>query len=177
MTHVMLDLETFGTGNDAVIIAIGAAKFDPNTLTRVDDSFYVTIDPESCTNYGLKMDASTVLWWMSDELRQACKDWLESKRVDLPTALEAFAMWFGNESLPLWGNGATFDNVILRSAYKATGLEAPWKFYHDRCYRTMKNAAPGVEIKRVGQHHNAVDDAITQAQHLQDIVSHLGIAL
>ena len=30
MTHIMLDIETFGTGPDAVITHIGAVKFDPN---------------------------------------------------------------------------------------------------------------------------------------------------
>lgn len=176
MTHVMLDLETFGTGNDAVIVAIGAAKFDPNTLTRVDDSIYITIDPESCMNYGLKVDASTIMWWMHEDRAQPLRDWYATNRIDLGSALDAFAMWMGAD-LPVWGNGAAFDNVILRSAYKATGLTAPWSFYNDRCYRTMKNIGKGVEIKRVGTHHNAVDDSITQAQHLQDIVAHLGIAL
>lgn len=177
MTHVMLDLETFGNGNNSVIISIGAVKFDPNTLTRVDDSFYVTIDPESCTRYGLKMDPSAIMWWMGSDLAKPRQDWLDSKRTDLGTALEGFAMWFGNESAPVWGNGATFDNVILRNAYTAVGIECPWSFRHDRCYRTFKSLAPGVEVKRVGDYHNAVDDAITQAQHMQDIVAHLGLAL
>lgn len=175
--HVMIDLETLGTKHDAVILSIGAAKFDPNTLTRVDDTFYVTIDPATCTAFGLKIEASTVLWWMDKDRRVALDELLESPRVDLPSALDGFTQWFGTQSLPVWGNGATFDNVILRNAFEKIGQPCPWEFWHDRCYRTVKALAGGVEIKRVGTHHNALEDAITQAHHLQDIVEFTGIKI
>lgn len=177
MQHVMLDLETFGNGSTASIISIGAVKFDPNTMTRVDDSFYVAVDPESCAQYGLKIDAGTILWWMQPDQTGAREDWLKTEKLDLASALEGFAMWFGANSMPVWGNGATFDNVILRNAYQVTGLECPWSFRHDRCYRTFKSIAPAVEMQRVGQYHNVVDDAISQAHHLQDIVAHIGLEL
>jgi hypothetical protein len=72
-------------------------------------------------------------------------------------------------SLAIWGNGSTFDNVILRSAFAAAGLEYPVRFWADQCYRTKKNEAPGVPMIREGQHHKALDDAISQAKHLQAI--------
>lgn len=180
--HVMLDLETLGTGNRAVILSIGAVKFRPDTpahpnLFPVYDSFHIGVDPRSCVAHGLEMDADTVMWWFDsgrDHARQALQD---LERVDLVTALEGFAMWFGAESLPTWGNGAVFDNVIMRSAYKATGQETPWKFWDDRCYRTLKALAPDVVLERVGTYHNALDDARSQAKHLQTIVAKLGISV
>ena len=71
----------------------------------------------------------------------------------------------------MWGNGATFDNVILRSSYKAIGQEAPWKFYDDRCYRTLKSLAniPMVQIDEATPHF-ALDDARVQAQHVTEQV-------
>ena len=69
--------------------------------------------------------------------------------------------------MPVWGNGATFDNVILSNAYKAAGMEQPWKFWDDRCYRTVKGLLPDIKIERLGTHHNAVYDAMSQARHLQ----------
>jgi hypothetical protein len=59
--HVMLDLETWGTGNDAVVVSIGACKFDKNDIL---DAFHVGVDPKSCMELGLKVDAGTILWWM-----------------------------------------------------------------------------------------------------------------
>lgn len=169
--HVMLDLETLSTANDGLVLAIGACKFDPMG-TGVDDAFYVVVDPIDAQAHGLKIDASTVMWWLEQDA--LARDALTlADKVSLGTALEGFAMWFGSDSLPVWGNGASFDNVLLRSSYKAAGIEAPWKFWDDRCYRTLKNLAPEVKIERVGTHHNALDDAISQAAHMQAILRHM----
>jgi len=43
--HVMLDLETMGTGSHAVIVAIGAALFEPGT-GAVSSDFYRIVDLE-----------------------------------------------------------------------------------------------------------------------------------
>lgn len=175
-THVMVDIETLGKNNDAVILSIGACKFDPMGDSIID-SFYVAIDPATCVANGLKMSVSTVMWWMDDQRDEARSRMMGEERLDLATALYGFSSWFGAESLPLWGNGATFDNVILRNAYAALGEEAPWMFWDDRCYRTFKNLAPGIKITRIGTYHNALDDAISQAKHMQTIVAHLGLVL
>lgn len=166
--HIMLDLETWGNGNKAVIVSIGACKF---TRDEITDRFHVGVDPASCHARGLEIDADTILWWMDPERREALDEWLKLERVDLASALLGFSMWAesGPGILAIWGNGSTFDNVILRSAYKATGQEYPVKFWQDQCYRTMKNLTPHVPIQREGTHHDALDDAITQARHLQAI--------
>lgn len=173
--HVMLDLETWGCGNKAVIVSIGACKFDADNIL---DRFHTAIDPASCRHYGLEIDADTMIWWLDPEREEARANWLAQERVDLSSALLGFQMWVA-ESYPvvsMWGNGSTFDNVILRSAYEATGQEYPVKFWQDRCYRTLKSYATA-ELVREGTHHNALDDAISQAKHLQAIARELGIAL
>jgi hypothetical protein len=166
--HVMLDLETWGTGNDAVVVSIGACKFDKNDIL---DAFHVGVDPKSCMELGLKVDAGTILWWMAPEQREALDLWLQLERVDLASALVGFDMWCKHQpsTMTIWGNGSTFDNVILRSAFAAAGLEYPVRFWADQCYRTKKNESPTVPMVREGTHHKALDDAISQAKHLQAI--------
>ena len=164
MTHVMLDLETMGNGKRAAIIAIGAVSF---TLDGVQERFYQQVSLESPIAAGMEMDASTVLWWLqqSDQARAAFMG--NESASSLGDALDAFSAWYltygGGE---VWVNGAAFDNTILSSAYRLTGREQPWKFRNDRCYRTIKAMYPQVALKRVGTHHNAVDDAQSQAEHL-----------
>lgn len=171
--HVMLDLETLSTEPDAVIVAIGAVKF---TATTIVDSIYIPVSAQSCQDHGLHLNGDTVIWWLkqSDAARAALTD---PDALDLGTALDGFQMWFGDNK-PLWGNGATFDNVVLDSAYKAAGLERPWSYKMDRCYRTLRNipGAPDAD-DRVGEHHNALDDAMFQTLHLQKIIAHFGITL
>ena len=70
----------------------------------------------------------------------------------------------------MWGNGATFDNVILANAYRGAGLPVPWKFWNDKCYRTIKGFFPQIKLQRIGTHHNAQDDAESQAWHLINMV-------
>lgn len=171
--EVMVDIETLGNGSHACILSIGACLFKPHGQ-GIDSHFEIFVDPESCEKFGRKIDASTVMWWMDAQRDAARKEMMAPAlpRLPLDVALRAFNEWFGADK-PVWGNGATFDNVILANAYKAAGVEQPWKFWNDRCYRTMKNVAPSVKLTRVGTHHSAAQDAVTQALHLQQIFSFL----
>lgn len=176
--HVMLDLETFGTGRDSIILSIGAVRFDPNKKGIID-SFEVHLDPAHAQKIGMAVDVSTVLWWMHADRDDARQELLKHRDtwLDVWAGLDAFRTWFGHESLPVWGNSAAFDNEMLKSAFERLNMAPPWKFWHDRCYRTVKNMAPGVDLERVGTYHSAVDDAVSQAMHLQKIVAHLGLEL
>jgi hypothetical protein len=169
MKDIMLDLETMGKGPTAAIIAIGAVEFD---LVGVGERFYETVDLESSVACGGVIDASTVMWWMkqSQEARKA----FDGHNIALPEALIKFAGWLENRApkkeLEVWGNGASFDNVIISSAYDNCGIDLPWMYYGDRCYRTMKSFHPDIKLNRVGTYHNAVNDAESQALHLIEIL-------
>lgn len=174
MSNVMIDLETLGVGNSPVLLSLGAVKFD---AVNILDRFHVAIDPASCQRHGLKIDASTVMWWLHPDRAAAREALAAVGMADLHSALIGFAEWFGPEPLPVWGNGATADNVWLRNAYDAAGMACPWQFWFDRCYRTMKNMAPHIPMVRAGTHHDALDDANDQAIHLQAVARELGIQL
>lgn len=176
----MVDLETLGNRNKAAILSIGACFFRPAGDGIRSDSFEVFVTPESCVEIGMEMDPSTVMWWMGSGCKTGddrakmneARDLMvekQAKAVDIRTALNRFSAWFGSNK-PVWGNGATFDNVILRNAYELAGIPCPWAFWNDRCYRTMKNLAPGIPMQRQGTHHSAMWDAISQAIHLQQVV-------
>jgi DNA polymerase III epsilon subunit-like protein len=195
--HVMVDLETFGTDPNAMIVAIGAVKFDPNDV-KLDDRFYTVVDPASCEQYGLKADMATIKWWMNNKRDEARRRILTDDAIDLFYALDGFAKWFGPESLPVWGNGATFDNVILASAFKHVGMDRPWSYRHDMCFRTIRALAPiklntlsdrvlathadgrswhYIDISTKFLKHDALSDAMVQAFGLQVSLDALGIKL
>lgn len=183
--HVMLDIETLGTSADALICSIGAVKFDPHYLQKdagdvapILDKFHVGVDFVSAEQAGGTISASTVGWWLQPERDSARQLLLALDRVDIGSALEGLAQWIGNDSMPVWGNGATFDNTIVRSAYKRLGLEAPWKFWHDRCYRTLASLAPDIIAQAPrAAHHDALADAEWQALRLQEIAARFGLTL
>ena len=171
--HVMVDLETMGTSNFAVICSIGAVKFDPFG-DGVSDKFYCAVDMESCAQLGMRFEGKTIAWWLAQ--KEKAREAILQKPQDITSALFGFSHWFGRESLPVWGNGATFDNVILRNAFTLIKSSCPWSYKHDMCYRTERRLDPdGVLFSPVGTAHNALDDAEAQALHLQKIVRHFNL--
>lgn len=164
--HIMLDIETMGTNANAPIWAIGAVRFNADGVS--DDHFYKTISLQSAVSHGAEMDPETVVWWLKQS--DAARKQLINATGDMDDALNSFAQWV--QAIPptgVWGNGAGFDNALLAQAYRRQAKPAPWPFDLDRCYRTEKSLSHIEMAERHGTHHNAVDDAQSQAQHLIDI--------
>jgi exodeoxyribonuclease VIII len=172
MDNVSLDLETMGTGPRAAIVAIGAAAFDLET-GQLGQIFYLVVDLKSSVKAGLEMDADTIMWWMKQSVEVRAAIYPEN-RVTLLEALGYFSRWFidiAGKDAKVWGNGATFDNVVISSAYKACGLDRPWSFRNDRCYRTVRALHPEVaDAPTGGTKHNALDDARYQATQLVKMI-------
>ena len=181
MNHVMLDLETLDTAPSAVVISIGAVAFDPYT-NELGSRFYVEMTEDISTQQlvGRTISGNTVNWWMQQDVAAkrvfAVPPTDSSARVSTVEALErfrAFVVDNGDRNVELWGNGADFDNTILGSLYDVFGLKKPWSYSRNRCYRTMRALGIGprrsLSQAREGVHHNALDDAVTQARHLQEI--------
>lgn len=171
MNNLMLDLETLDNTPTAAIVAIGAVRFDRSGLGA---KFYRPISIEGQTDHGLTIGADTLAWWMrqSDDARAV----FHSEHRLLWSALVDFEH-FINPDVLIWGNGADFDNAILAHAFAALDIAQPWKFWNNRCYRTAKNLYPDIKLNRFGTHHNALDDAISQAQHLIEIANAHGLPL
>ena len=173
--NLMLDLETMGTRPGSPVLSIGAVLFDS---TQLGPEFYARISLESCMRAGLQPDASTILWWMqqSDAARREITD--PVSQMELRDAVVQFSEFVIKNATPpftVWGNGSDFDNVLLTEAHRAVGIEPPWRFWANRCYRTLKSLAPEVTIARTGTHHNALDDAKSQALHAIQLCKHLHI--
>jgi len=168
MNHIMFDLETMGNSSDAAIVAIGAVKFNTKNISE----FYTVVDLQSSIDYGLTVTASTIMWWLeqSDEARGALKD----TPISLMAALECLGRFVSKDDL-VWGNGATFDNVIITNAYKACHTVRPWGFRNDRCFRTVKSLYPSLDIPDTETSHNALEDARWQAEYLMQLFKREGI--
>ncbi|HIE9760012.1 TPA: 3'-5' exoribonuclease domain-containing protein [Klebsiella variicola subsp. variicola] len=177
--HVMVDLETMGKKHNAPIVAIGAVVFDPATGS-IGESFYKVVCLESSVNWGAVIDPSTVIWWLkqSSEARSAS---VNDDAIPLLDALLQFREFVsdnvagGSKKAQVWGNGASFDNSILRSSYDCIAEDYPWEYWNDRDVRTMVelghaiNYEPQKAIPFEGERHNALADAIHQARYVSAI--------
>lgn len=166
ITDVMVDLETLGTTPGSVVLSIGAVAFNKQEV--FDHTFYAEINTDSSYSYDMTSCPKTLKWWdeQGADARKTLSNCNEGSVDELDVVLTGFKRFLAvNPDVRFWGNGAAFDNVILAAAYEATGIKLPWKFWNDRCYRTLKGLYPNVPLQRTGTHHNALDDAITQAKH------------
>ena len=167
-SNVMLDLETMGNGSNAAIVAIGACAFDIEG-GEIGPGYYNRVDLESAVRGGGVMDASTVRWWLGIDDSDARQEIAREGAMHLNVALTSFSQWLEattHADVAIWGNGANFDGVILRNAYGRAERPVPWKWWNERCYRTVKSLYPEIRIERLGTAHNALDDAVSQARHL-----------
>jgi len=166
MQDIMIDLETLGQTPGCVILSIGAVEFGAGGLGR---EFYAVLNTSSCEALGLHRDADTERWWnaQGEEAQRVLGEAAEGGD-HAKYALQALNRFiFDNPArdVKIWGNGADFDNAILACAYRAAGLKPGWKFWNNRCFRTLKAQGPrSAEPARQGVYHHALDDAKHQAR-------------
>jgi hypothetical protein len=166
MKHVMVDLETLGTTADAVILSIGAVRFDLDTGEISDEGFYSSVSVESNLEHKRRISEDTLIWWFKQEA--AARQVFFEPKEHLDDSLVHFSNWLANDENIMWSNGADFDLPMLAHAYTSMSMEVPWKFWNNRCFRTYKNlpGAKSVRTPDMGVKHNAMADALTQAQTL-----------
>ncbi|EOS3460171.1 3'-5' exoribonuclease [Escherichia coli] len=171
--HLMIDLETMGKNPDAPIISIGAIFFDPQT-GDMGPEFSKTIDLETA---GGVIDRDTIKWWLKQS-REA-QSAIMTDEIPLDDALLQLREFIDENSgeffVQVWGNGANFDNTILRRSYERQGIPCPWRYYNDRDVRTIVELGKAIDfdartaIPFEGERHNALDDASYQAKYVSAI--------
>ena len=171
--HLMIDLETMGKNPDAPIISIGAIFFDPQT-GDMGPEFSKTIDLDTA---GGVIDRDVIKWWLKQS-REA-QSAIMTDEIPLDDALLQLREFIDENSgeffVQVWGNGANFDNVILRRSYERQGIPCPWRYCNDRDVRTIVELGKAVDfdartaIPFEGERHNALDDARYQAKYVSTI--------
>jgi oligoribonuclease (3'-5' exoribonuclease) len=123
-------------------------------------------------HHGLKLDASTVIWWMAQN-EAARKEFTDrtSEMVSLEVALKLFSKFIGkcDKNVSIWANSPSFDCSMVRNSYDAIGShEMPWTYKQERDYRTIvglcKEKLPATN-KNIA--HKAIHDCYNQIENLR----------
>jgi len=176
MNDIMLDIETLDTEGYPVILSIAAVEFDITT-GGTGDEFYKVINLRSSLDHGFNLSADTLLWWMEkDELlrKKFCKD--SKVLFSIKDALVGLDDWFSDWSYrkqsQVWGRGPSFDQAILRNAYRKLGFSGvPWNVKNERCVRTMEMLYPEIKANhvRTGMDHDPSSDCKNQIAYVCEI--------
>lgn len=183
---VMIDLETLGTEADAVILSIGLAAFDLDKGV-VTNTAYLELPVQEQIDDRRSITASTLSWWMGQygSARKVLDSSLNSPVLVYPV-LKAFEAFFAEvfdthesddirSKLTVWGNGPTFDMVILANLLNQYNIKIPWHFSKVMDLRTFRRfVGKGERIENKGTKHNALDDSIAQAEY---VIKHTRVGL
>lgn len=172
--EIIADIETLGVRQSTVVLSIGLVKFNLDdtdsydTIHNADRCFYGTLDAESQIKRGRTVDFSTLQFWSKQDIVSRTAAFLGAQN-DVAVSLRNMASWIGNGEYRMWGNGNTFDNVILRHLFDMYEIPFPIAFWNDMDLRTLKYLSNSntPQIDR-GTIHHALDDAkyeVLCAQH------------
>lgn len=163
-------LQSSETQTDAVETEV---FFDPQT-GDMGPEFSKIIDLETA---GGVIDRDTIKWWLKQS-REA-QSAIMTDEIPLDDALLQLREFIDENSgeffVQVWGNGANFDNTILRRSYERQGIPCPWRYYNDRDVRTIVELGKAIDfdartaIPFEGERHNALDDARYQAKYVSVI--------
>lgn len=182
MKHIMLDLETLGIQENAVILSAGAVKFDLDmadtwdTLNVESRSFYATIDVDEQI-HGLfrQVEKATADWW--DQQPQQAKDAVfKVETFPVQDFIEAFN-GFCEGAKYLWARGIGFDCNKLRHLYHQTAKPFPFKYNKEMDCRTAQlilQPTTEVVIPQDLIAHHALTDAQKQTLELQSWIRSKG---
>ena len=149
--HLMLDIETLGTRPGCAILSVGACTFSRDGIGQ---KFYNVSDLRTSSG---SIDKNTLHWWMcqSQEAQSIFKNGVPE--TELFDGFTSF--WRSTGSKYVWCHGATFDAPIMSAA----GC-SPWRYSDVRDTRTLFHLSGILPDRATGTHHNALDDAVSQAR-------------
>jgi len=170
--HCMIDLETLATGPNAVVLTLGAVKFNP-WGQGYSDKIYFRIDLDDQDALGREVDPNTLDWWSKQDPAIMEEAFHPDDRIPLKEAVDRFHKFaWGCDQF--WSHGATFDLVIMENLYKQLEKPLPWNFWQLRCTRTIFDLGWDPDMPKNSK-HNALEDAIRQSVGVQNIYRKLNI--
>ena len=175
-TDLMIDIETLDTRPTAKIIQIGAVVF--NAAEQGIDGVRF-IGNTVCLDRRYTESEATIEWW--DKQSKEAKRGLRFPPVEpihdvLQELAQVIEFEFADRDFRVWAKGADFDFPILKNAFETefgAGLEMPWKYNRQNCCRTVFKLFPEIKLVEPKVAHNAMRDAVAQAETIQNIYAHI----
>jgi hypothetical protein len=160
---IMIDIESLDTSPYCVILTIGAVRFDPKGTGVVERLELRPTIEDQTEVYNRVINDDTIRWWSTQNPAALDEAMGEQGRESFKECMEKLYKFCWNRRA-VWSNGASFDCVVMETAWQQLDMRIPWPFYTVRDTRTLYEVA-GVKLKDGGHvtSHKAVEDAERQA--------------
>lgn len=174
---LVIDLETLGIKDDAVILQVAMVSFDNETF-EVQRGWNWFLNMHDQANNDRHIEVDTLAWWMqqSDEAREV---------IQMATRPESHSLEdFKQDFWETWKAELTFadvDCVWAQGTKDQTWMESllgstPWNYWQYKDIRTVETIAAkqGFMVKELKEKlrakrcaHNALDDCMIQIEMLK----------
>jgi len=174
--HCMIDIETLDTSPTALVLSVGACKFDPYSEDKPTEHRLWLPSLEPQLEMGRTTSESTLEWWAQQDKEILERALTEEGRVPLDDFFKDLNSYVVGAD-KIWCQGPQFDMVILESMYAMAEHHWSWAYWQISDSRTLFNLMPSDPRKAVGQAdlHDASADAHFQALAVQRSFAYLGV--
>lgn len=173
---VMIDIETLSTKPEAVVLSVGAVKF--NMKDEPVQKIHWRLDINEQTDADRDICNDTLEWWAKQDLAVRSEVFSTDNRVSLDQFFAELNRYMtGAEKI--WCQGPQFDLVIIENLYRQFEQHWNWQFWQVMDSRTLFQVMKhfNFEDPRKGVQqdlHNAAEDAYWQAIGVQKMYSEIG---
>lgn len=158
--HVMIDIESMALTPDALVLSIGASKFDLEETGPVtpDPDFFVVPDFLEQVARARHVERGTQMWW-SRQGQAVSAHWRNPNKVTPVEEALLQLSEFVAGAKTIWAKGPQFDIVVLEDLFRVFGHKVPWDYRIIRDVRTVvltaktKRPLPSVPIAEDMPHH------------------------
>jgi hypothetical protein len=174
--HVMVDLETLGLDDKAIVLSIATGFFNPKWEEIKMISSNLETEPQR--EVGRTTDNTTLKWWetQSDQAKNALLVNIEhpqSAITEHGKAIQAFQESMKDFRVLFWGNSPNFDLNKLESLAFDFRYWLNFPDYHRRCFKTVRDVMCSyynAEYDESATTHIATDDVRQQAAFMRKII-------
>ncbi len=169
----MIDLETMGRSPGCVVTHVAIVTFNPPNPNPID-IMHLHLSMTEQLKAGLKVDSSTIKWWMGQEDKARNIFKMDSFQVDdLYQCIKATV----DENTFVWSH-ATFDIPIINHLLQTFGFKSPFNYRKCMDIRTAQELYKirfneDAYAPKEGVAHNAVDDCKSQINLICKIIGDL----
>lgn len=176
--HVMIDIETLGTGPMCVVPQIAVGVFDLSKREFCFDAVFMKRIDIRKYDHHFNIEPSTLWWWSTQDQMMFQKLFLGKEHPytvleGMSNFIKRFVSKYPKE-VTVWAKPPSFDLKILEAMMNHYQLDWPWHWCSHRDVRTIQHFLPDGEFTKSPAAHDALSDIEAQAYDVHRAFQHTG---
>jgi len=167
--EIMIDIETLGTKDTAVVFQIGYVIFDSKTYKTITEACLDIHIDSQLNNDDFTISADTLKFWTNPSISAGINESLCAANLSMDNALIKLQEEMATHTPGAYWAKGSFDFNILNHQFDTACIQPQWargfNYTRIRDLRTMMKEC-GVKPEKTAS-HNALDDCKYQIRYLQ----------